>query len=159
MKPIRLSLAIRLEVAAMANKPQKPFMSKHKGVNRFALAVVIGAALYIFVTFWSMSQSNSGHSPETVGPPQPTEFDAGLEARWRCNKQVKQVLKSPKSADFPSMPRIVFDGKTATLYSHVDAQNSFGAMIRSRFICTVQYIGGEPSKKESWVLKDLTMEP
>jgi len=34
--------------------------------------------------------------------------------------------------------------------SYVDAQNSFGAMIRTRYDCTVHWIGGD-----RWKLEDL----
>jgi hypothetical protein len=53
---------------------------------------------------------------------------------------VKQRLKSPSTAEFPG----VFDGKldhvtdlenqTYRIVSYVDAQNSFGAKIRTKFI-------------------------
>jgi len=53
---------------------------------------------------------------------------------------VKQRLKSPSTAEFPG----VFDGKldhvtaignqTYRIVSYVDAQNSFGAQIRTKFI-------------------------
>lgn len=57
---------------------------------------------------------------------------------------VKQGLKSPSTADFPSH---VFSGDwkvtrkddVVTVSSYVDAQNGFGAMIRSNFIVQISY--------------------
>ena len=60
---------------------------------------------------------------------------------------VKKRLKAPSTAKFPGM----FDGKadhitqlpnqTYKITSYVDAQNSFGALIRTRFIGEVQQTG------------------
>ena len=61
-------------------------------------------------------------------------------------KYVEQRLISPKSAEFPG----VFDGKLDhvqylgnqkyRIVSYVDAQNSFGALIRTNFVGEIQQI-------------------
>ena len=57
--------------------------------------------------------------------------------RVECQLQVEQMLKSPKSAEFPAISNWSFskDFDTGYLYvsSYVDADNSFGASIRSNF--------------------------
>ena len=60
---------------------------------------------------------------------------------------VENSLKSPKSAGFPGAVldadkwSISRDGTTFTVTSYVDAQNSFGAMIRSNFQVTYEWDG------------------
>lgn len=79
----------------------------------------------------------SGNSKET------DEMDKSNEA-WVCAQmKIKEMLKSPKSAEFE------FGGATKStkaignekyeIKSYVDAENSFGAKIRSNFECTVTY--------------------
>lgn len=60
---------------------------------------------------------------------------------------VKRQLKAPSTAKFPycSEATIVHDGNTWTVLSYVDAQNSFGAMLRSEFIAEMEY---RPSSDE-----------
>ncbi len=60
---------------------------------------------------------------------------------------VKRQLKAPSTAKFPycSTATIVHDGNTWTVLSYVDAQNSFGAMLRSEFIAVIEY---RPGTKE-----------
>lgn len=65
-----------------------------------------------------------------------------------CIETMKNRLKSPSSAVFPAIDESVIisftplklpSGKVKTKYlvkSYVDSQNSFGAMIRTKFSCT-----------------------
>ncbi|MGB7621644.1 MAG: hypothetical protein WBN92_04775, partial [Terriglobia bacterium] len=57
-----------------------------------------------------------------------------------CRETIKENLKSPSTADFPDFfDRVNSLGKGAfELYIDVDAQNGFGAKIRSNFTCEVQ---------------------
>lgn len=57
-----------------------------------------------------------------------------------AEKQVKNMLKAPSTADFPwSSGNVSYDldKKTYKVSSYVDAENSFGAKIRSYYNCTV----------------------
>lgn len=56
----------------------------------------------------------------------------------KCKKGVSTMLKAPKSAEFPSLSEWAFskDKERIIVQSYVDAQNSFGAQIRSRFQIT-----------------------
>ena len=63
---------------------------------------------------------------------------------------VKKKLKSPASAEFPS---IVWDSSEISVaeagpnsflvVAYVDAQNAFGAQIRTRYRATMKYVGGD----------------
>lgn len=70
-----------------------------------------------------------------------------------CEKFIENNLKAPKSAEFPPESKAVIDRIANNLFevvSYVDAQNSFGAMIRTFYTCEVRhgYGGG-------WELIDL----
>jgi hypothetical protein len=60
-------------------------------------------------------------------------------ARAVCKDYVRDRLKSPRSADFPLLDWDIakLSNGTYRVRSYVDAQNSFGANIRTRFACTV----------------------
>ena len=63
--------------------------------------------------------------------------------------QIKEKLKSPRSAKFPGFDSrfVKKNGTTYSIDSYVDAQNSFGALIRKNFRATVREI-----KEDSWIL-------
>lgn len=76
------------------------------------------------------------------------------------NELVQQRLKAPATAIFPntsdSEVSISSSGNcTHTVSAYVDAQNSFGALIRTRYNITVQYI--EETKR--WKLISIDMAP
>lgn len=65
-----------------------------------------------------------------------------LEA-WVCAKmEIEKYLKAPKTADFDSSglskTKPLGDNKYI-VSSYVDSQNSFGAMLRTNFVCEIEY--------------------
>ncbi|MFQ1002627.1 hypothetical protein [Modestobacter sp. SSW1-42] len=70
-----------------------------------------------------------------------------------CEDFVKDRLKSPSSADFPSSSSYVVTGagNQYTVQGYVDAENSFGASLRTDWTCSVRDNGDE-----SWNLVTLT---
>jgi hypothetical protein len=61
-----------------------------------------------------------------------------------CQLYVEDRLKAPSTADFPSsLSTDIRDlgNNVFEIRSYVDAQNSFGAMIRTNWYCKIQYIG------------------
>jgi hypothetical protein len=55
-----------------------------------------------------------------------------------CNEQVRAYLNAPATASFSSQPDVRDKGGgVAVVISHVDAQNRFGANLRTRWICEV----------------------
>jgi hypothetical protein len=61
--------------------------------------------------------------------------------RFYCEEAVRARLKAPSSAEFSNQFETeiseVTAGQTYRVRGSVDAQNSFGAKIRGRYICTV----------------------
>jgi hypothetical protein len=93
-------------------------------------------------------------SDEPAAPPSPiTGAELESYAAVYCKDLVKNSLKSPKSADFPWGDRAIFSGGQYVMNSYVDAQNSFGAEIRTHFRCVLQHSGND--EYSGWTVKDL----
>jgi hypothetical protein len=79
-----------------------------------------------------------------------------ISAYVMCQDFVEDRLKAPSSADFPQLSDWTA-AKTGPdqwrIRSYVDAENSFGATIRSHFVCEVRYVGND-----RWRLVNLEFE-
>jgi len=73
----------------------------------------------------------------------------GFDAQVACKSFVEDRLKSPSSADFSNVTHSG-DSPRWTVTGSVDAENSFGASLRSDWTCTVRLDGGD------FVLESLT---
>lgn len=78
-----------------------------------------------------------------------------LDAYLMMQEFVKDKLKSPASAEFPSYydmkDNILFNGnRIYTIKSFVDSQNGFGAMIRTNYIGDIEQTG-----KDNWKINSL----
>jgi len=74
---------------------------------------------------------------------------------------VKNRLKSPSSADFPFDDyRANVDTSTNTyvVQSYVDAQNAFGANLRSNWVIKMRYKGGSWADYKNWEVVNLEMD-
>lgn len=70
---------------------------------------------------------------------------------------VKRQLKAPSTADFPSgvsQFSVAIGGCQFLINSYVDSQNSFGAMVRSRYTATMEYL----PKEDVWRAVSLSIE-
>jgi hypothetical protein len=82
--------------------------------------------------------------------------DRKIEALSMCELFVKGRLKAPSTAKFGHVWDTTTTGSGDGPYQvsgYVDAQNSFGAMLRNYYVCTAQ--GSSPS--DTWTLIDLKM--
>lgn len=117
-------------------------------------------------------------------PPTPTAAPTGtptpdignkIEAEVMCKDFVRDNLKSPSSADFGGFlddwdEAVFINSENASTFGvdtgqlrnsgiwvvrgQVDAQNSFGAMIRSKYICVMDY----EKSTQTWYLLDISIE-
>lgn len=93
-------------------------------------------------------------------PPTPKDMNsdemAGM-AIYTTNRYVTDQLKAPASADFQSNPEVKYVGDSAFIVKgYVDAQNSFGANIRSYYTAKVKYQYGDD--KQKWKLLSLDIK-
>lgn len=94
-----------------------------------------------------------GKAPETPDRTSPSM------AFIQCKGFVEDRLKSPASAEFPTLDFQAFPRgqDTYAIRSYVDSQNSFGAKIRTDFFCEVEWNGKDHSSRESWKLRQLEL--
>lgn len=78
-----------------------------------------------------------------------------------CQLYVQNRLKAPSTAEFATSSNSNIQdlgNNTFEILSHVDAQNSFGAVLRTNYYCKIQYIGdasNDESQSRFWKLIDL----
>jgi len=106
---------------------------------------VIATVIVIFFVIWAVVSCSKSVDEAAKQPKDPKDT-----ARTCAKYEVKAMLKSPKSAEFPWDMNINMteDGKYAVL-SYVDSQNSFGAMLRTNFLCTVKVLDVDNFKCET----------
>lgn len=74
-----------------------------------------------------------------------------------CERFVEEALKAPSTARFQpihQMDVMQLAGSEFLVNGYVDAQNGFGAMIRTQFNCQVAAIG-----RDSWRLVSMNISP
>lgn len=80
-----------------------------------------------------------------------TPVDPSGDAERVCVEEfIPQRLKAPSTAEFSAVT-VASSGDVYTVTGKVDAQNSFGAMIRSSFTCVVR------DANTQWVLQSATV--
>lgn len=125
-------------------------MPKGKDTNYGGL-VLIGVLLLLIIVCAILSPGKlfPGKTGQQSGP---DEMGA-----WTISQQfVNDALKAPATASYPSYDEsFVTDlgGGRFKVDAYVDAQNSFGAKIRSRFTCTVSSSDGT-----HWHLENINIE-
>lgn len=71
------------------------------------------------------------------GDDEPSESLMQIQAEDQCKDWVKEKLKAPATADF-SDERVSGSAGDYTIAGAVDSENSFGAKIRSTWVCTIK---------------------
>jgi len=90
-----------------------------------------------------------------------------IRASITCEDIIESRLVAPSTAKFASYyeQQIWTLGKNSGAYEnayrvtgYVDAQNSFGALIRTYYTCDISYNGGEWTDLRNWTLLNLDMD-
>lgn len=71
---------------------------------------------------------------------------------------IKATLKAPSTADFPFAGKEFanyIEDSTFIVQAYVDAQNSFGAMIRTNYKIKMKYDGGNWADSGNWSVLDI----
>lgn len=92
--------------------------------------LIVGAA----VAYWLPQQQ-----------PAPAAEVANPRTAWRlCQERVQAGLKAPSTAEFPAYDEHAMSSSGAlwVVKSYVDADNSFGAHIRTRYECSATFAAG-----------------
>ena len=99
--------------------------------------VVLVVCSLTFAGAWIYGSANNKESS-----PKPI-YDA-TAAQMACERFVEARLKAPATADFAPFHKQLISGNGKgpwTVIGYVDSQNSFGAMLRSNYTCTVEFSG------------------
>ena len=114
-------------------------------ISILASFVVIGLSVFIYQVTQPSTQTTVDSSSSRVKTAEEIERDASRTAQ----RYVKSRLKCPSTAEFPdaSVASISCEDSVYTVFSYVDAQNSFGAMIRTYYEVTLTY----DSEKDDWI--------
>lgn len=108
-----------------------------KGLAIFAIIIfIIGIAGALGVGSESNSINSTDTSVNSINEPE----DHTIEAFVYAQEQIEQQIKSPSSAEWPTAYESLLHqkGNVYTFKSYFDSQNSFGAMIRTNYICVVE---------------------
>lgn len=81
----------------------------------------------------------------------PAVADRAVDAEIMCEEFIGRRLKAPATAKY-SHTQTLKDGARYTVSGHVDAENSFGAMVRTDYTCVVADQGNG-----KWSLVDLSL--
>lgn len=132
-----------------------PPVQKQKSSDAGKVIIILGGvALTLMVLVALVGGGGRGRASS---PPGGAGADS-IGAWVVCKDFVTQRLKAPSTATFPASNS---DGVTITkldsvqfrVNAYVDSQNSFGAMIRTQYSCTVRHTGGD-----NWRLEGLTTD-
>jgi len=113
--------------------PQAPKKKSHLAL--YLVLAIVGICLIVFII---------GSIPGNLNNNDKSHLSTSAEIV--CQKFVTARLKAPSTAKFPSTTEQsvhTITGQTDAfrVISYVDAENSFGAMIRNYYTCDVQYTG------------------
>ncbi len=109
---------------------------KHSPAEQLTAVAILGG-LVVCVLF--CSGVFSGDASPTGDSARNDEYYATEMA----DKFVQEQLKAPSTAKFPwKADSVTKEGDGWRVRSHVDSQNGFGAMIRSKYVCVVRHNGG-----------------
>jgi len=122
-------------------------------LNKFAIIFVLVSVTLLLATCVGTCVSSSSAS---------TGIDSvhlQVTAKFKSEEAVKQLLKAPSTAQFPSETTNfwLLPDSTVVVKGAVDAQNSYGAMIRNRYYAKFKW-KIDQNKQESWSIIDIRLE-
>lgn len=117
-----------------------------KKKSKLGIGVLVFVAL-VFVLIVALGSGGGSDSADKASAPPaaPPPEHSAIEAYSMSQDFCRNNLKAPSTAKFPWVaPHVedLGDGEYR-VSSYVDAENSFGAKIRTNYICTVKYVGDD----------------
>lgn len=100
--------------------------------NRLGIGCLTVFMLFLIAVVWAVT-SDDYKKPD------------GVEAFVASQNFVTERLKAPSTAKFPTYDKSMVatnDNKRFKVTSYVDAQNSFGASVRTRYVCIITHVNG-----------------
>ena len=136
------------EVSDKTKKQKKSISMPQLLIGSFILISIVAAVLNV-----GSSSTDSVTEQEIYTP-------TGTQANITAQYYVTSVLKSPKTADFPSNEynHNIVGGDTHVVTSYVDSENSFGAMLRSTWTASLKFNGWNWADVNNWTLQSLVVD-
>jgi len=136
----------------MDNKKNVKFKDLPK-TNKFAIIFVLALVTLLLVTCVGTCISSDSKS-EGID-----SIHIEVSAKFRAEKAVKLILKAPSTAQFDNDTKRcwIMPDSTVVVKGAVDAQNSFGAMIRNNYYVKFKW-NIDTNKQENWTLIDVKLE-
>jgi len=125
-------------------------MERYKVNPRTALYVIFGSI--IFTIIFIIISANQSRSASNIYP-----IMGNTDAFLVAKEFVSQKLKAPSTAKFPNSnhAEIINTGYNRwRVTSYVDAQNTFGAMIRNNFTVLLSY----NDSTNEWLLENISLK-
>lgn len=112
-----------------APQTSSPYESPRAPMRPFVKALLSVGACVVIVGAWMgyMATQGGGSAGGGTGSMQ-------LEAQWACEGAVEQNLKAPATAEHAGQS--VTGSGPWTVVGAVDAENAFGALVRTSYTCT-----------------------
>jgi predicted nucleic acid-binding Zn ribbon protein len=117
---------------------------------------IVAGLLWLFVFIMIVSGINSCSNDLVVDNSGADDGKAHIIAQ----SYVKNVLKSPSTADFPTFDYTAYDleNNKYKIISYVDSQNSFGAEVRSNYSVILSYNNSDWADINNWTLHELIFD-
>lgn len=129
------------EMPSVENNFSEPAPAQKKQVSLKNIITLFGAVIMIFVILTIFNSMNSNSAPKIE-----TAESLATRAFVEAKDQISKTLKAPSTAKYPMYEnhfvKITKDTEKEAEYivrTYVDAQNSFGAMIRNNFMIHLRY--------------------
>ena len=131
-----------------AEKKRVPFKDLPKR-NRYGGFLVIACVALLIFAMCDYSQNNK--KIDTT--------DLKLTAKFKVESVVKALLKAPSTAEFPSETQKYYVSADSMIIitGSVDAQNTFGSMIRNSYSVKLKW-KDDYRKDENWTVLDAKLE-
>jgi hypothetical protein len=128
-------------------------LAKEQRMKSLKVKILVAvAALYVVVAILG-----SIYFPEAGQQANHYDSPDRSDACFASQKFVRDELKAPSTAEFPdwteSNCQATQSGNVWTVRSFVDAENSFGAQVRSDYTAEMSY----NTSRDSWTLNNLTI--
>ena len=114
-------------------KEREKLRQKNKKSGGSDFLKLIGTGILVSIPMLWFTFKNNGASSKT----------SVYQVQSACESAVTGILKSPSSADFRGWQRRENADGTFEISGYVDSQNSFGAMLRAQFSCSVNASGNQ----------------
>lgn len=143
------------EIPKEAKKCSHCGKKQKQPVTKFRTGIIATLLFVIFIPAFMGGNTNSS-TPTAQTQVTPTDMQAFIISQ----NYVMNILKSPKTAEFPSRDfrHNLVEGETHVINSYVDSQNGFGALIRSDWTVSMTFNGGDWADGNNWTLERLVFD-